>query len=213
MWKQGDHVVIIGSTQSGKTGFAREILSLRGHVMMLVTKRDDYIWGGFRTVTSQRDLNPLRHDKYRLFPPHDRQQREFADALLQAWLEKGWCVYLDELYRLEALKLVGPINTLNTQGASERITVVQGVQRPAHVTRTAMSEPRYAVSFQLGDGRDNDTVREWRGREFARIIKTLPQFHWACHDRVTGNIVSGSKGEAASKIFGITTPAKALAGR
>src|ERR1035437_526589 len=213
MWRQGDHVVVIGSTQSGKTGFARELLALRGHVIMLVTKRDDYLWTGFRTVRTQREINPLEGSKFRLWPTPEQMQRQFADALLQVWIEKGWCIYLDELYRLEALHLQKPIETLNTQGASERITVVEGVQRPAHVTRTAMSEPRYAVSFQLGDGRDNDTVKEWRGREFATIIKALPQYHWACHDRVTGKIVTSTRGEAAQKIFDVRStagPAKVI---
>jgi hypothetical protein len=201
VWKQGDHLVIIGSTQSGKTGFAREILALRRYVLMLVTKRDDYLWSGYWTARRQQEINPHDHGRWRLWPTIETQQRQFADALLMVWLEKGWTVYCDELYRLEALKLTKPIETLNTQGASERITVVQGVQRPAHVTRTALSEPRYAVSFQLGDGRDNDTVREWRGRDFARVIRSLAQYHWACHDRVTGEIVTGQRGEAAEKIF------------
>lgn len=203
MWKQGDHVVLIGSTQSGKTGLAREILQLRGHVLFLATKRDDYLWSGFRTVHRDAEVNPDRWDKWRLWPAIARQREELGAALYRVWLEKCWCIYLDELYRLEALGLRKPIETLNTQGASEKITVVQGVQRPAHVTRTALSEPRYAISFQLGDGRDNDTVKEWRGRDFARIIRELPQYHWACHDRVTGQITSGTRGQAAEKIFGI----------
>jgi hypothetical protein len=200
-------VVVIGSTQSGKTGFMREILALRQHVIILVTKRDDYLWSGYKLVRTQREINPLEHTKFRLFPSVDAAQRQFADALLQVWLEKGWCICLDELYRLEDLKLTKPINTLLTQGASDRITVAIGVQRPAHVTRFAMSEPMYAVSFQLGDGRDNDTVKEWRGKDFARVIRDLPAYHWAAHNRVTGRITTGTRGEAASKIFDIQAKA------
>lgn len=202
-WRQGDHVVICGSTRSGKTGLEREILALRGHVLMLVTKRDDYLWTGYRQATSQREINPDRWDKWRLFPAYQRQHQEFADALLQVWLEHSWCIVLDELYRLEALGLRRAIELLNTQGATDRITVVEGCQRPSHVTRFAFSEPRYAISFQIGDGRDRDTLREWRGEEFARVVRELRQYHWACHDRVTGRIVQGTRGEAAEKIFGI----------
>lgn len=213
MWKQGDHLTVIGSTQSGKTGFTREILALRRYVVILVTKRDDYLWSGYQTVRRQQDISIHRGERWRLWPEAATMQRQFADALLMVHVEHGWTVNLDELYRLEDLKLQKPINTLLTQGASDRITVVSGVQRPAHVSRFALSEPRYAVSFQLGDGRDNDTVKEWRGREFARVIKELRQYYWACHDRVTGQITTGTRGEAARKIFGIEEPSLAAVGR
>ena len=207
-WRQGDHVCLVGATQSGKTGLAREILKLRGHTIMLVTKRDDYLWSGWKTVKSQRDIDPLKGQKWRLWPGRwDQMAGQFADALQQVWLEKNWCVYLDEMYYLEALHLEKPIVQLLTQGATDRITVVLGMQRPSRVTRFALSEPRYVFCFRLGDGRDLATVKDWAGADLARQVKDLERYHFAMLDKVTGNVLTGVKSDVR-KLFGIREPAE-----
>ena len=208
MWKQGDSVCIIGATQSGKTGFARDLLSYRQYAIMLVTKRDDYLWSGWRTVNRQRDIDPLIAPKWRLWPARwDLMTGQFVDALQQVWLEKNWCIYLDEMYYLQALGLEKPITQLLTQGATNHITVVVGMQRPSRVSRFALSEPRYIVSFRLGDGRDLETVREWTSREFARTIRGLDRYTAAILDKVTGDIETGTRRDI-ERLFGPRAPAE-----
>src|ERR1035437_998741 len=49
-WKQGEHVIVIGDTGTGKTYLESKILPIRQHVILLRTKPDDIIFDGFRKI-------------------------------------------------------------------------------------------------------------------------------------------------------------------
>jgi tRNA A37 threonylcarbamoyladenosine biosynthesis protein TsaE len=191
-WNQGEHVVLIGMNGSGKTTLARHLLTrYRKWKIMLVTKPDDITWPGWRTVKDHKAING-RTDSYRLHPEYESSRQQFKEVMDRVWKEGGWCIYLDELYHLEHKGLSNDVIKLLTQGRSKRITVVGGVQRPAWVTRFALSEPRHTFAFRVGDNRDAKAIGDGLGKAFQTEVERLRRYEFAYHDKVTGEIKRGN---------------------
>lgn len=108
-------------------------------------------------------------------------------ALLQrVWEEGGWCIYIDEMYYIQhVLKLQSYCESLLTQGRSKHISMVLGVQRPAWVSRFALSEPIHVLSSKLRDGRDIATMKMVAGDEYASELSKLKRYEFGYLNRDT----------------------------
>ena len=174
-WKQGEHVALIGQTGCGKTTLARELLKLRGYVLCLITKPDMILWPGrWARVSRVKDIDLSENTRFILRPEYAHQQEEIGRGLLSAWGQGGWTLYIDELYYLEQqLRLEDQVVQLLTQGRSLNITVVLGMQRPAWVTRFALSEPTHIFCAKLGDQRDAQVIKSIIGSEYLEAVQTV----------------------------------------
>jgi len=105
------------------------------------------------------------------------------------WQQGGWTIYLDELYYIEKqLRLTDEVVRLLTQGRSKYLTVVCGMQRPAWVTRFALSEPVYVISGRLGDKRDVAVVSSVVGSEYVDRLQTLRRYQFGLIDKINNKI-------------------------
>lgn len=148
---------------------------------------------------SKIDLAISTH--YILRPTYEAQAEEFYRAFDLAWDSGGWTIYIDELFYLQRLHLEPAIEKLLTQGRSNYITVMSGVQRPAWVTRFAMSEARHIMAGKMGDKADVKRVGEIVGQEYAGKVQAL-QFHdflWL--DRNTDEMRVITR-DSVQKVFG-----------
>jgi hypothetical protein len=128
-------------------------------------------------------MDDARHDSYQLVPVYARQQREFRLALERVWQQGGWTCFVDELfYMSERLKLGEPIERLLTQGRSKAISVAIGMQRPARVSRFAISESTHVLSFGL-EGRDAKELSYATTRAVERTVSELPPHHFVWFKR------------------------------
>jgi energy-coupling factor transporter ATP-binding protein EcfA2 len=191
-WRQGEHVLLIGQTGSGKTALAKELLTLRRYCLALVAKADDLHWHSWRTIRTAEEVVVPRGQDYaylRLLPDYEQMETQFQQALRKVWQQGGWCVYLDELYYLEDLGCKNLIRQLLTQGRSKRISVVCGCQRPAHVTRYAMSETTHILSGKIGDRRDVDTLRKFVGEGFTEHLQELTRYTFIYYNKYTEHVI------------------------
>ena len=178
VWKQSEHVAVIGQNGSGKSYLvAHALLSARtGAVLVLRTKPDDIEYAGFRPISTIKRITP-NHHKYVLDvsgKEPDEQARQVARALRFCWREStpegGWCIYVDELYYItDELHCGQIVKMIATQGRSKMMSLVIGVQRPVGITRWALSEARHILCFYV-EGRDAKTVAE------ATTPRVLPEF-------------------------------------
>ena len=192
MWKQGQHVAIIGSNGSGKTYLESRILPLRAFVVFFRTKSDDIVFKGFKRVRKVTDIEllPRERSKYYLLEPAYRRQSYEGYALVEkVWREHGWCLAFDELfYATQKLGLEREIDRLLTQGRSLGISVVVGMQRPSRISRFALSECIHAFIFRC-EGRDIVTVSEAFTPRLKEVIPTLKRYQFAYFNRITGAII------------------------
>jgi hypothetical protein len=124
-------------------------------------------------------MDDTRRDSFTLNPQYEHQRREFLLAYEKAWRQGGWTVYVDELfYQSERLHLAEPIERLLTQGRSKNLSVAVGMQRPARISRFAISESTHVLSFGL-EGRDARELSHATTRAMEDAVRGLPEHHFA----------------------------------
>lgn len=167
-WFQGEHVVILGPTGTGKTFFAQPIVEQRDYVAVLAVKPKDetlerfkegYKYGYKRYVVIRKwpPAYGIKRFVYWEKPKGLHRLREQAQkihtALNEMYREGGWCIYIDEGgYIAGVLGLGQAIGVLLNQGRSSGISVVLCVTRPtsvvARVPKEAFSQPRHKLVFK-----------------------------------------------------------------
>ena len=174
-------MAIIGQTGSGKTTLANALITARTYTLSLRSKRDTTPLPGKRVRTA-RDFARTDIQQYHrivLDPDYERQRAEFSAAFDVVWREGKWCIYCDETYYLEDhVKIGRHIIRMLTQGRSNGITMVLGMQRPAWVSRFCLSEPSHLIAFRT-EPRDIKTLAETGSDEWAEAVRNLEPFQFA----------------------------------
>lgn len=98
---------------------------------------------------------------------------------------------------MQLLGLEPEIIQLYSEGRSERVSCLGGMQRPSWVTRKgvsrwALSQPTHVFSFQVRDDRDLKIMEEIYGRAYARIVRDLGRYQFAYLNQVNGAVKVGT---------------------
>jgi ABC-type phosphate/phosphonate transport system ATPase subunit len=173
-WAYGEHVSVIGDTGSGKTFLIGRLIRQRNYVVFLQTKSDPTVdeYEGFERRKRARAMDNLQTSHIILKPEFDHQQEEIGAALLKVWKQGGWTTVIDELLYIERLKLTKSVERLLTQGRSEQVSTVVGMQRPVAVTRFAISQSTHVFCFVL-EGRDIAIMAESTSPKVAKALLSL----------------------------------------
>lgn len=166
-WKQGEHLMTLGPTGRGKSTLIEAIMYKRGITWVFVTKKTDpivnqYKKKGFVVRETVKGISEEVSPKVVLKPkfakekPKTRIQfEEFEYALDRAFEYGGVCIVIEEgQYIAERLKLAPELKDLWHQGRSLGVSLVIGIQRPAHIPVIAYSSSTHVFMFQSADMRD-----------------------------------------------------------
>lgn len=190
-WKQGQHLALIGPTNSGKTTLATALLPLQPFVTVLATKpRDDTMdalkrQGGYKIVRKWKRLDARRFPRRILWPPIRQldaktlanQRHEIQRGLHAMYAEGGWCVYVDELwYLINTLKLDHLAKMYLLQARSLGISFTVATQRPAFVPLEVYDQSTHLFFWRDNDERNLSRLSgiSWRSqREIRSVIANL----------------------------------------
>lgn len=146
-WKQGQHVGLIGPTESGKTTLALNILKPRKYSVVFATKPKDPVLDsfahsyGFRRMPKwDAKLSATKYPHRLLWPDAQglyaapKQREAFQYALDSIFRQGGWSIYLDELWVMgKILNLETEIKTFLMQYRSVPGSFMGSSQRPAWI--------------------------------------------------------------------------------
>lgn len=190
-WQVGEHVAAVGDTGSGKTFLVSKLTEMRQYVLVFRTKADDIKFPGFKRVQKASSMDDMYETRLLLQPKHSYQMREGYDMLNRAWEQGGWTIVIDELWYVEKILRLGPyVERLLTQGRSKKISVVVGMQRPAQVSRFAISQCTHLFTFRV-EGRDLQTIKEATTPRIVDPVMTLRKHHFAYYNRAERVIATG----------------------
>lgn len=177
-------MAVIGQTQSGKSTLVNRLLSHWQYLVILRTKTDTVRYDA-QKIKRAADIQDPRYTAFELAPKFDQQPVQFKALLDSVWRQKGWTVYVDELYEIDKLQGLRPeINRLLTQGASKGITLVTGVQRPVEVTRWNISQAAHVLCFAQ-EGRDVKNVCDATTPRMKATIESLNRHEFVWYVRAT----------------------------
>lgn len=195
VWKQGEHVVVSGSTGSGKTTLGRALDQIRieagGHVVLFVGKlqsdstlETDY--AGWTRWKEWKD-NPSPHDNRVLLWPDTSKgktidekkaiQKAVFQKALDSLADKGkWTVDFDEgLYMCapEFMGFASEIAMLHALGRSSKLTIITKMQRPSNVPLIIYGSASHAFIGQTREANDLKRLSELGGKHSAKELQAM----------------------------------------
>lgn len=207
-WQIGEHIAAVGDTGTGKTYLVSKLVELRQYVVIFRTKPDDIKFAGFRKARTVRAMDDLYETRILLQPIHSQQMRQGYELLTRVWEQGGWTIVIDEEWYVEArLHLTEWVETLLTQGRSKKISVIVGMQRPARVSRFAISQCTHLFSFRV-EGRDLQTIKEATTPRIVEPIESLTGHDFAYYHRGKRIVTTGNARALARVIRGSTRTAE-----
>lgn len=189
-WAQGEHVVAIGTTGSGKTEVIVRLLERRRWNIFLGTKKRDETQDrlrkmGYKTIPDARLIEPELYRRIIVRPPFPRnasaEQLEnlhkevFRATLMRAFNQECWTITYDEIrYICDFLGLKKETLLLMLQGRSQDNTVVAGTQRPFWVPREVLDQSTHAFLWRPTDEADIPRMYEVAGAHRAFLEAAFP---------------------------------------
>lgn len=163
----GEHALILGRTGSGKTAFARWLLSFLPGTIIYDTKGEKKFNTLTKVVVSnvKQAMEAIRDEDYVIVrPPVEMVVDPMGlDQLLYHHYQTGENVnaYIDEAYQFHRNGQAGPgLVSLLTRGRSRGISTIAASQRPAWVSRFLVSEVQKFYVFALTDKQDHKRLEE-----------------------------------------------------
>lgn len=183
-WRQGEHVALLGMTGSGKTYTARDLLRIRGYVVVLAVKKQDDTLQLFTKGDPPYKLTkrwPVNYDVTHAvlaLPPENladtSQAYKVYRVLDDVFRNGGWCILLDDTgYITGYLRLRRQVTQLLNTGRSHGISVVTAATQPTSVAANIPSETlrqvRHILMWRYASRRDIDALADITGLDKSDI--------------------------------------------
>lgn len=183
IWRQGEHVALVGPTGQGKTTLALSLLQRRSHIVIFATKpRDSTLKGltkrGWKII--RKWPPPATSAKVILWPMFrdqsdmGKQRGILKDAITKIFHAESWCIFADDVqYLTDHLKLGPDLRILWLQARSLNISLVAATQRPRWVPREMWSQSTHLFLWQTADFEDLKALGGLNGVDSKLVRETV----------------------------------------
>jgi hypothetical protein len=193
LWKQSQHITMIGPTGCGKTTLELDLVEERDYVIFLSTKPQDETQEelgplGFRLTNRVEEVSLDISDRWVLHPGKARNKHEsvneekirhrefFRKALMFCYKQTGWAVIIDEgRYICDYLGLKDEVQVLYLQGRSGYNSVVMGTQRPRWVPLESFDQAMHLFFFKDSDLGNIRRISELAGLDRNAVMLAVPE--------------------------------------
>lgn len=187
LWRQGEHMAILGPTGSGKTYLASEMVHIRSYVAVLAVKKHDDTLQMFKKqgyiIIKQWPPEYNQHRVVLWVKPENltssaKQIAEIRYALDQMYQAGGWCIYVDEAgYIAGHLKLGQELGVLLNQGRSSNISVVCTMTRPhsvvGQIPLETLNQARHLFIFKYTDEKEIKSCAAIAGISYSHMVQYM----------------------------------------
>ena len=197
--KDSEHVLICGSTGSGKSVLADVYTAGAEETVIKIDIKDDTyarrrdgdpVWRGlvenedFEVVTSLSEVKNSEFKKIIYVPPFEEQTEEVYNELAKyVYTEGDMRLWIDELMLFAPSSQRYPpfLKAILVSGRSRRATVTMCTQRPMGIPAICTGNAQHYFIFRLGNDQDRKKVAEATGcKKFLQNPKKYA--FWYYHD-------------------------------
>lgn len=183
-WRQGQHVGLVGPTESGKSTLTYPILSKRKYVTFFATKPRDRTLeafaakGGYERIEDwpptrgrgrfmRRPLTAEEMPRRLLWPDATqmgpetlaRQRDVFMRAFHDIYGQGGWCTVWDEFWMMcSILDMEKQARIMLQQARSNDISFVIGAQRPSRIPLEVFDQSTHLFFWRDNDQRNLERI-------------------------------------------------------
>lgn len=205
LWRQGEHVCLVGPTGCGKTTLTNQLIPYRKYEIFLGSKRvddtqDELRQMGFHVAKDAEIIHPDVSRRWYIKPSFspkldadglaEANRVIFREALMRAYREGGWAIFIDEgRYISDHLNLKKEVVLLLTQGRSQGNSVVIGTQRPRFVPLEAYDQATHLFFWKDPDLQNVQRIAEMAGvnkRHAATMVADLNYHEFLYYNSRTG---------------------------
>jgi hypothetical protein len=188
-WKLGQHISLVGPTGAGKTVYVTNILPLRKYVIALDSKGGDesleeltkhgFVYSDWplssklwREIEDGKPCRVIIGAGIQSIDDLPALKQEIATALKDAYNQKRWTVYIDELQLVSDRRLMNLSARVEVNLIAARnrgVSIISSFQRPANVPRSASEMATWFIVFYTRDRDTVDRLAEMAGRPTPEI--------------------------------------------
>lgn len=202
LFKQSQHVTLIGPTGCGKTTLGIELITPRDYVVALGVKyRDDTLEKLVKKDKWRRISKwppPYGSNRVVLWPKVDdprkmtvEHQKVFSDAFADIYKKGGWCVWIDEeRYISDHLKMDKLLTLMYVTARSNNVSMVGSAQRPRWIPLEAYSQAGHLFLWRTGDEADLKRIGSLNGTSARLVINAVQDLPY--HSFLYVNLTDGS---------------------
>lgn len=204
VFKQSQHVTLVGPTGCGKTTLGIELIKSRDWVVAFGVK--------FKDETLESLIKKQKWKRIKKWPPPFNAQRVvlwpnvddprkmlqehraiFSDALADIYKKGGWCVWVDEeRYLSDHLRMKDLMTLMYVTARSNNISIVGSAQRPRHIPLEAYSQAGHLILWRTGDEQDLRRLGSLNGvdaKEVSTAVSRLPYHAFLHVNLVDGQMI------------------------
>ena len=186
VWRQGEHVALIGPPGAGKTTVIDAIKHKRTYNVIFGTKPADPLYNklikeGYRRIYNIDEIKHYDSNNFLLWPwPKDTddieeikdyQREAFKKALNRIVKEGGWTLTVDEgKYLSETLGLGRQLSFCVDQLRSNNSSVVCGAQRPAWLPQSVLANATHVFLWKSTNRDDQIKLADIGGID-AKVVR------------------------------------------
>lgn len=202
LFKQSQHVTLIGPTGCGKTTLGIELVQARQWVCALGVKYKDETLDRLvkkdRWKLIRKWPPPYGANRVVLWPKVDdpramirEHQRIFSDAFADIYKKGGWCVWIDEeRYISDHLKMKDLLTLMYVTARSNNVSIVGSAQRPRWIPLEAYSQAGHLFIWRTGDEADLKRIGSLNGTDARLVANAVQQLPY--HAFLYVNLTDGS---------------------
>lgn len=160
-----DRTVLVGTTGSGKTTLARQLLA--SYPVVVVHDAKGLLrWPDYRVLTNWRELTRAKEPRL-IYRPTARELRSDLDQecfFRWIYIRRNTVLYVDEVYAVAYRDELPPSYfACLTRGRERGIGILSATQRPIKIPNVILSESEHYFIFRLNLEHDRKRVQEVTG--------------------------------------------------